>query len=83
MKKIDELDEGQMAYRDTDGHLIILPLDDMEIREAFVTRLYQEFVDNRDVDKLLERFRQSALDAAQGNTKHPSDLKRQTEDKGE
>jgi len=78
LNQIEELDKGQLAYRDTDGNLIILPMNDQGIREAFIARLTQEFVEDRSADELLERFKQACQDASNGNTKSIEELKNQS-----
>lgn len=69
MTDFKQLDKGQLAYRDSDGNLMILPVDDDDIRQAFIGRLASEYIEDRELDKLLERFEQSAKDAVNDNTK--------------
>lgn len=64
---IEELENGQLAYRDQEGSLLILPMDDEEVRDAFIRRLMSEYVEERDLNELLERFKQSAKDVVDGN----------------
>ena len=65
--KIDELEDGQIAYRDTEGDLMILPMDDDDVRNAFIRRLTLEHFGDRDIDELLEKFKQAAKDAKSGD----------------
>lgn len=75
MKNFSDLEDGQLAYRDSEGNLMILPMDDQDVRDAFVRRLMNEYVEDREVDELLERFVQSAEDARKGNTKSVEEIK--------
>lgn len=68
-----ELDKGQLKYKDLDGHTMILPMQDKEIREAFIRRLMDEFSD-RDVEELLDRFKQASEDASKDRTKSLDEL---------
>jgi len=72
--QIEELDKGQLAYRDLDGNPMILPMKNQGVREAFIAHLTQEFVENRSADELLERFKQACKDVRNGDTKSIDEL---------
>jgi len=75
--KTEELENGQLAYRDTEGDLMILPMDEDDVRNAFIRRLTLEHFGDRDIDELLEKFKQAAKDAKSGdNIDKDGDLKK-------
>lgn len=74
MKRFSQLDEGQLAYRDSDGNLMVLPMNDQDVRDAFIRRLMKEYVEDRELDELVERFAQSGKDIVEGNTKSVEEI---------
>lgn len=74
MKELSELNNSQLAYRDSEGNLVILPMDDQDVRDAFIRRLMNEYVEDRDLDDLIERFAQSGRDIVNGDTKSIEEL---------
>lgn len=78
MEKLSELDKGQIAYRDSDGHLMILPVDNENVRSAFITRLMNEYFDDRNLNQLLEDFKQAGKDVVEDNTKKIEQVKEDT-----
>jgi hypothetical protein len=58
-----------------DGNMIILDMQDQGIREAFITRLTQEHIEDRDAEQLIERFKQSYQQARDGKTKKLEETK--------
>jgi len=72
---VDRLSKGQLAYRDMDGDMIILDMQDEGIREAFINRLTQEHIEDRDAEQLIERFKQSYQQARDGETKKIEEIK--------
>lgn len=77
MEKFSELENGQLAYRDMDGNLMILPMDNRDVRSAFIRRLITDYVENRKLDELLTRFAESAEDVEKGRTKNIEDLNKE------
>lgn len=77
---VEDLEKGQLAYRDMDGNLIILPMQDQSIREAFIARITQEFIEDREPEELLDQFKQSLEDAVEGRT---SDIDQLRESEGD
>jgi len=75
MDRFQDLDKGQIAYRDIDGSLMILPVDNQDVRDAFIRRLMLEYVEDRNLDELLERFKQAGQDIGNENTKPVEELK--------
>jgi len=52
----------------------MLPLKDQGVREAFIVRLTQEFVEDRSAEELFERFKQACEDVRNGDTKSIEEL---------
>lgn len=75
LNHVDQLNKGQLAYRDLDGDMIILDMQDQGIREAFITRLTQEHLEDRDAEQLIEKFKQAYQQARDGETKKIGELK--------
>jgi len=74
MKRLDELDKGQIAYRDNEGQLMILPANDQDVRDAFIKRLMVEHIQDKDLDQLLKDFKQAYEDVRNGDTKSIEEL---------
>lgn len=77
--KLEQLDKGQIAYRDMDGNLTVLPMQDETVRERFITWLIHDHVEERSIEELKQDLRQAGEDIAEEYTKTIGELKEEAD----
>ena len=64
------LEKGQLAYRNQSGSLMILPVNDEDVRDAFITYLMHDYVEERSIEELENRLKQAGKEIMDDRGEH-------------